>query len=133
MASIQVELKGEQAELAKAYALIKQEIKCLEDQAKLFKQEIDNMSSALDLDYETGIEYMVDNQLVLTISPSTYNYQFDCNMDEFLKETKRYDLFDISVTRARKLFSETQMRQYFKRVIGGRKCFVAPIRWDAQG
>lgn len=127
MAIEQIKLSGEQAETAKAYALIKAEIKCLEAQAKKFKDELDQIVDESKIDYDDVIELVVDEEVVVTYSKAVYNFKFDCDMKEFIEEVGSYELLDVSVTRARKFLGEDKMREYFKKVVGSRKSYIGKL------
>ena len=125
--NLQIELTGEQAETAKAYALIKAEIKCLEEQAKKFKEELDKIIESSEADYDDSVELVVDNEIVVTYSKAVYNFKFDFDMKDFIESTGSYELLEVSVTKARKLFGEDGMRQYFKKVVGSRKSYIGKL------
>lgn len=125
--NLQIQLSGDQAETAKAYALIKAEIKCLEDQAKQFKKELDSIIANSEAEYDDAVELMVDDKVVVTYSRAVYNYKFDYDISKFLQETKAYDLVEISVTKARTLLGEEKMREYFNKVVGSRKSYIGKL------
>ena len=127
MAIEQIKLSGDQAETAKAYALIKSEIKCLEDQAKKFKAELDQIVEQSKIDYDDVIELVVEEEVVVTYSKAVYNFKFDFDMKEFIETTGSYDLLDVSVTKARKFLGEDRMRDYFKKVVGSRKSYIGKL------
>jgi hypothetical protein len=128
--NLQIQLSGDQAETAKAYALIKAEIKCLEDQAKQFKKELDGIIANSEAEYDDAVELMVDDNVVVTYSRAVYNYKFDYDISKFLQETKAYDLVEISVTKARTLLGEEKMREYFNKVVGSRKSYIGKLIAD---
>jgi hypothetical protein len=125
--NLQIQLSGDQAETAKAYALIKAEIKCLEDQAKQFKKELDVIITNSEAEYDDAVELMVDDKVVVTYSRAVYNYKFDYDISKFLQETKAYDLVEISVTKARTFLGEEKMREYFNKVVGSRKSYIGKL------
>jgi hypothetical protein len=125
--NVQIKLSDDQAETAKAYALIKAEIKCLEDQAKKFKVELDKIVDECTADYDDVIELVVEDEVVVTYSKAVYNFKFDCDIQNFLSETGAYGLVDVSVTKARKFLGEDRMRDYFKKVVGSRKSYIGKL------
>jgi hypothetical protein len=125
--NVQIKLSDDQAETAKAYALIKAEIKCLEDQAKKFKVELDKIVDECTADYDDVVELVVEDEIVVTYSKAVYNFKFDCDIQSFITETGAYELLDVSVTKARKFLGEDRMRDYFKKVVGSRKSYIGKL------
>ncbi len=125
--NVQIKLENDQAETAKAYALIKAEIKCLEEQAKKFKEELDKIVEQSTAEYDDVVELVVEDEIVVTYSKAVYNFKFDCDIQNFLSETGAYELLDVSVTKARKFLGEDRMRDYFKKVVGSRKSYIGKL------
>lgn len=123
MANITNLLSEEQLAKFSKMALLMEEIKILEKEVAVYKQELLDVIEEQQIDKFEPVYADVKGARI-EFSKAAIMSKFDYDLKDFMDETEGYFYLEVSVSRAKANMSSKSFAKYFVSSIGNRKMYV---------
>ncbi len=121
--AVQLELTQEQIDRYGRFIELKKQIEFLKKETDEIREEIDAAVRERDIDSSETVMIFIDDN-VIELSKPTQSLKFNYDIAEFINETNKYDVLQVSTTLARKHLTADEIDVYFKIEPGSRKLTI---------
>lgn len=121
--AVQLELTQEQIDRYGRFIELKKQIDYLKKESDEIREEIDAAVRERDIDSSETVMIFIDDN-VIELSKPTQTLKFNYDIAEFINETNKYDVLQVSTTLARKHLTTDEIDVYFKIEPGSRKLTI---------
>lgn len=121
--AVALELTQEQVDRYGQFIELKKQIELLTKESDVIRKEIEQAIKDQDIDSDETIVMFIDSNII-ELSKPTQTLKFNYDIEQFINETRKYEVLQVSTILARKHLQSDELDVYFKIEPGSRKLSI---------